>query len=176
VLAERTAGSRSPKFLAGLGKTVEEFIPAAPAQETGRPRGPTGKELAEYRAEGRREVWKKYQEIRKDDIFHPKTTVVDLTSAQHRWKRYRPRRPDRALNAHFYPRHGGEAAYVRRPQRGGKSGPRSCHRQASGPNRPRADAVATNQAPQVGSDRPRALATACRPSPPVAGPSMTKCI
>jgi DNA-binding MarR family transcriptional regulator len=36
-----------------------------------------------------------------------------------------------------------EEAGVRRPQRGGESGPRSSHRQASDPNRPRADAVAT---------------------------------
>ena len=75
---ERDSGKQIPQFLAELAKGVEEYIP--------RPRltapidflGMDGKELREIGEKVAKAAWKKYQEIRQDDIFLPKTTVVDV--------------------------------------------------------------------------------------------------
>ena len=85
VLAERDSGDQIPEFLAALAKDIEEYIPRPRRTTPFEFLGLTGKELWDIGEKIAKAAWEKYKGIRKDDIFQPKTTYVDLTSDDHRW-------------------------------------------------------------------------------------------
>jgi predicted AlkP superfamily phosphohydrolase/phosphomutase len=85
VLAERDSGNQIPAYLAETAKNIQSFIPRARRQKPAEIWGFEKKAIADYLIKGAELAWKKYQSIRQDDIFEPKTTVVDLTGARHRW-------------------------------------------------------------------------------------------
>lgn len=85
VLAERDSGDQIPAYLAETAKNVQSFIPRARQTSADQIWGFDRKDVADYLIKGAELAWKTYKNIRKDDIFEPKTTVVDLTSARHRW-------------------------------------------------------------------------------------------